>query len=1195
MKESRVFDAPLRNPDDDLLGMEAYARKLAEFIQTTTPPFTIGIYGEWGAGKTSFVQFVKYFLDRQALPGALPVQFISFYAWPHKTSDQLWSALVLDLARELYAPPDPPAVVQPRGLRERLARLLASDALIFDAPLPPPGPRAEYEELLASFGQAPASTGTGTEDRARIDHEEALAALVKAALTSLGTLSPLVAGLRGLFGLDSKVDIAEVLRREKSQALHERILSVEKVREVFRRIFKKADGKRVCVFIDDLDRCMPDVALDLLEAIKIFLEDAPCTFLVAADENLIGQGLRLRFKTLLEADTGRDSQVLFARKGQEYFEKIIQLGIRVPQPTPKQTHRFIAAQFPEWLPATDIIRTAIGDNPRRLKQYCNLLRYKYLVTQAEGTRTEEPSTAYSLLEKIFTLYSWKPECLRLLQEIAQESVTYAEVMRKVEEYLQHSEEDKPLSDADDHLKVKAACDLYRIAVESAPLFQLFREPPFLSEANVDEIAAFSWLADLAPHSEAMLRTEDVCFMRILEIASRQGSLSPQRLLQDDLTRLSEVYANMPDAFPFLEAIARSGEWLRQMVALETQLEAGQLDQEEDLDQPALDLLRRVRSVGTSFPESNTLLRLFLQAPRLSSLLPEEALAFAEIRDALPKAETLVSPAIFTDLSGPQRDRTLAVWAADNLPEDLRKKAERGLTLRVKAARYLLDRRIFAKLDAFSHRWPELAQRLRTDRSDLIALEAQVIQPQPLTPQLERWWDYHKKDEQVLAFLKLRPLFRDIDREALQKYFKVAQVTEPLVQEVVAAAPPEARPQLIEQVSVDYENVFFQLKPKPEGDKDQLGRAPAYTLLIRSSAGEARAEISLPWEEIDRQTAFLREVAAPGPSQLRNLQVDRPFESLVRELGEHLYTWFFQDDVVSRHFSALLEKGRNLRLLWDMEAPELMSLPLECLYIPPPVRTFPALTRRYSFVRYFSQARSAPRHGLVPPIRLLAVLPQPTDTAPLNAEGEEEVLYRSLSAAVESGHIQIRVLKRGFATRENLQESLRSFQPHLLHYVGHGVLEPGSREVSLVIEKKDGTGFLLPSSDLPTLLRDAPLRLAVLNACDTGTAPNNDAITGLAGALIGSGIPATIGTLRAVADEAALMFTREFYRSFIDGYPIEAAIIEARKALSVEKWDWSLYSLFTSLTDLSSLRLITEISRQERRSTASDTLKPGAAS
>ena len=65
----------------------------------------------------------------------------------------------------------------------------------------------------------------------------------------------------------------------------------------------------------------------------------------------------------------------------------------------------------------------------------------------------------------------------------------------------------------------------------------------------------------------------------------------------------------------------------------------------------------------------------------------------------------------------------------------------------------------------------------------------------------------------------------------------------------------------------------------------------------------------------------------------------------------------------------------------------------------------------------------------------------------------------------------------------------------------------------------------------------------------------------------------------MADEAALLFTREFYRSFTAGYSLEAAVVEARKALSVEGWDWSLYTLFSGLTDLSSLRLALPGSRQ----------------
>src|SRR5215213_8096410 len=112
---------------------------------------------------------------------------------------------------------------------------------------------------------------------------------------------------------------------------------------------------------------------------KIFFDKIPCIFIVAADENLIGQGLRLRFKELLDARDENKMEQLVAQKGKEYFEKIIQFPIRVPPRTTDQGHGFISAQFPQWAPATDIIQAALGINPRRLIQYCNLLSYKYEV------------------------------------------------------------------------------------------------------------------------------------------------------------------------------------------------------------------------------------------------------------------------------------------------------------------------------------------------------------------------------------------------------------------------------------------------------------------------------------------------------------------------------------------------------------------------------------------------------------------------------------------------------------------------------------------------------------------------------------------------------------------------------------------------------------------------------------------------
>jgi hypothetical protein len=53
----------------------------------------------------------------------------------------------------------------------------------------------------------------------------------------------------------------------------------------------------------------------------------------------------------------------------------------------------------------------------------------------------------------------------------------------------------------------------------------------------------------------------------------------------------------------------------------------------------------------------------------------------------------------------------------------------------------------------------------------------------------------------------------------------------------------------------------------------------------------------------------------------------------------------------------------------------------------------------------------------------------------------------------------------------------------------------------------------------------------------------------------------VATMRAIEDQAAVLFTRELYRSFVEGFSLEPAVVEARLALSGEKWNWSSYALF----------------------------------
>jgi hypothetical protein len=1178
LKASGVFDTPIEKPDDDLLEMSVYARPLADFIFTTKPPFTIGIYGEWGSGKTSFVRLLEHFLENSQMPGAQPVRFISFSAWPYRTSDEIWRALVLLVARRLYEVPDPLVEAlgtapgpEPRDLFTSLSRFLSSDALVLRAPSEPPDPLAAYKDLVARLDRSQTTIARGA-DQVHTNGDEKLIALVKAAASALGTLSPLIAGIRSLFGLEEKIDLAGLFHRDANQTARERIESVVQFQQIFYHLFEtRASKERVCVFIDDLDRTMPDLALDLLEAVKIFFGGVSLVFIVAADEHLIGQGLRLRYHDLLHQGDSTKIQEFFDQKGREYFEKCIQLGIRVPQRTAQQTHRFLSAQFPQWLPATDIIQIAIGDNPRRLKQYCNWLQYKQRAVGEQTVKTERTEEFDALLEKIVSMHAWSPgpdaKLLACLRRAAAAPLIYAPTLAHVESRLAALDQVQPSTGREPAIDLES--EIYDLAVSSSTMRDLFEALPLLSSASPSHVAVLVELAELAPDSETMLKSGDACFMRIMEIAARQGLLSEDRLLLEDFTRLIAIAQKSPKILDWLHEIASGEGWTKQLLDLEEALRSEAPESVSALAPAAAPILAEVSRQSTV--TADELRRLLLGPPALSALLREEFALFWDFRSDLPDPATLLNVKFAKNLKEQDRNSTLAQWMLEERLRDEPRKKEIAswLKIRIQAAKHLLKLRTFAKLDAFTHCWPDLASSLRIDLSALIALESQALQPQQaLPPGLERLWDQYRRDDRLLAFLKLRPLFRDIPRQERDRFLLMAQATE-----AHTPAVKESRP-LTEDLQPTFEEVQIAIREAPGKDPEHL----AYGLSISSPLGNALAEVELSSTKLQQAVAFLYRFDRSETAQ-RDQSPQFDFATQLRELGELLFRSVFQGKALEL-ISLLLEQPTSWRFLWDFNAaPQLMNLPWECIYAPAPLRTFFALTRRYSLVRSLPTAAVQFDRAFAPPLRLLAVFPAPRDSPPLNSEGEEEILRRCIAEG--GGEVQLDVLGPGTATWEKLKEKFETFRPHIFHFVGHGAVEGNTG--ALMLEDARGGGRILEASDMATLLRDSKLNLAVLNACDTGTAPTADAITSLAGALIQAGVSAVVGTTRKVPDDAALLFTREFYRSFLSGLPVEGAIVEARKALSIEKWDWSLYALFSNLpqatntgspaiSDLGSLRL-----------------------
>ncbi len=380
------FDRPVTDPDDDLLDMKSYAYGLAKFILGTKPPFTIGIHGEWGTGKTTLVHFVEQFLRDESAN----IKFINFSAWPHTTADDLWHALILKIARSLYAINEAADTINTssksindnNSMWETIASLLQRKVVFFDSSSSINRPLTGYEKVVSKLNDLPLSSISKDHDyQLRLDHEEMLMAIANVFMTALGTMSPLVGTVKQVLGFESN-DFSRMFRQKKNESTIRKVESISAFQELFNEIVDDTvKGSVVCVFIDDLDRCTPNVALDVLEAIKILLHTSPCIFIVAADETLIGQGLRIRYHDVYESLESLELKQFLDKKGTEYFEKIIQMRFRIPPRSSQQAHKYVSAQYPQWVAATDLLQAAIGYNPRRLNQYSEWLRYLYHMTE----------------------------------------------------------------------------------------------------------------------------------------------------------------------------------------------------------------------------------------------------------------------------------------------------------------------------------------------------------------------------------------------------------------------------------------------------------------------------------------------------------------------------------------------------------------------------------------------------------------------------------------------------------------------------------------------------------------------------------------------------------------------------------------------------------------------------------------------
>lgn len=336
-------------------------------------------------------------------------------------------------------------------------------------------------------------------------------------------------------------------------------------------------------------------------------------------------------------------------------------------------------------------------------------------------------------------------------------------------------------------------------------------------------------------------------------------------------------------------------------------------------------------------------------------------------------------------------------------------------------------------------------------------------------------------------------------------------------------------------------------------------------IVNSPVGQARTSFAPPFTPDELKTFFAR-VAGREPTSGSTLSP----QQWIEQMGARLFDAVFHDETLmtyrrSRDEAERQAKGLRVRLRLN-DAPELADLPWEYLY-DATRRNYLALSKETPIVRYLELSERVKPLAAPAPINLLAVLASPQDRDALDVEGEWTRLQNALAELVAQN--KIRLTRLAPPTLDALRAQLRQAEYHILHFIGHGDYDPIQQQGSLAFQDERGNARRVNQDMAATLLQDArTLRVIVLNACQGAQTSTQNPFAGTAPRLVQAGFPAVLAMQFKISDQAALDFSAEFYKTLADGYPVDAATNEARRAVysNGNQVEWGTPVLFMRAED-----------------------------
>ncbi|TPN86086.1 KAP family P-loop NTPase fold protein [Aquimarina algicola] len=297
---------------EDLLGFKVHADLLIDVIKDDSVlPITIGVFGDWGSGKSSILKIIQEKFDKDEEEE--DTLCIYFNGWTFEGYDDAKAALLNSILKGLEDNKKLSAEIK-ESIKEKSKKLWKSINWMRGAGM-----------VLKNI---------------------ALPA-VSAYFTGGLSLAPFAMQKLAEWNLDSPEKLIEKMSSDEGREFFDslkkneenensNINPVAEFRDDFSDLLEATNFKRLVVIIDDLDRCKPERIIENLEAIKLFVNVPRTAFVIGADPRIVRHAIEFKYGDT-NSIQGDNSRII-----DDYLEKLIQLPYSLPKLSEPEVETYIS-------------------------------------------------------------------------------------------------------------------------------------------------------------------------------------------------------------------------------------------------------------------------------------------------------------------------------------------------------------------------------------------------------------------------------------------------------------------------------------------------------------------------------------------------------------------------------------------------------------------------------------------------------------------------------------------------------------------------------------------------------------------------------------------------------------------------------------------------------------------------------------